>query len=142
MITLPLSAGQVTLTTYYPSPFGSYDRLKLVPRDSLELDPHCDDKGDVGIMYFDNGQGEKTAGIYVCQQTALDAFDMVLLSVFVPPEKEEVEEKEEKKSEEPTVSVQKIVCIGPDGKMGVCINNPSADGTCACQRGDFEKKEE
>jgi hypothetical protein len=26
----------VTLTSYYPAPFGAYDRLRLVPRASLE----------------------------------------------------------------------------------------------------------
>jgi len=31
------------------------------------------------------------------------------------------------------ISNEKVVCIKADGKLGVCINNPSADGTCGCK---------
>lgn len=44
------SAGSVSLTTYYPAPFGNYDTLRLVPRSA----PACDGSGsNRGIMYFD-----------------------------------------------------------------------------------------
>ncbi len=38
---------RITLTTYYPSPFGAYDRLQLVPRPQITKAP-C----DLGLMYF------------------------------------------------------------------------------------------
>lgn len=43
----PVWAETVNLSTYYPAPFGSYDRLRLVPRDALE------DECNVGTMYTD-----------------------------------------------------------------------------------------
>ncbi|GEM_PF-1544111 len=43
-------AGSVELSTYYPAPFGVYDRLRLVPRASLS-GPPC----DPGTIYVDNG---------------------------------------------------------------------------------------
>ncbi|HPN87707.1 MAG TPA: hypothetical protein PLH56_00005, partial [Candidatus Omnitrophota bacterium] len=43
-------AGSVSLTTYYPAPFGNYDTLRLVPRSA----PACHGDGaNRGIMYFD-----------------------------------------------------------------------------------------
>ena len=134
MVSLPAFSGNVTLSTYYPAPFGSYDRMKLVPRNSLPLDPHCNDDKDVGGMYYDNGLSEKAAGIYVCQKTSPDAFQWVLMNGFLPPK-----DKDEKSVKKSIISTQKVVCVGPDGKMGVCLNNPSADGTCACQQGILEK---
>jgi len=131
VFSLPLFAGEVNLSTYYPAPFGSYDRMRLVPRSSLPLDPHCDDDSDVGKMYYDDGLGEKTAGIYLCQKKPSDTFDWVLMSGFLPP----IEEEDAMPLGEPIVGVQKIVCVGADGKMGVCLTNPSADGTCVCQQG-------
>lgn len=44
-------AAQVSLSTYYPSPVGVYDRLKLQPRD--ELDGNC----DLGNLYVDDDAG-------------------------------------------------------------------------------------
>ncbi len=42
----------ITLTTYYPSPFGQYDRLRLAPRAAL---PAADCNGfTVGLMYYDD----------------------------------------------------------------------------------------
>ena len=119
-----LWAENITLTTYYPAPFGSYDRLKLVPRDSLPADPNCNDAEDVGILYYDNGKGEQPEGVYVCQQTGKDSmnkaeYDWILVS---RPMKEEPAK----------IRNYKVVCVKPDGKWGVCANNPSMDGTCAC----------
>src|SRR3989338_329978 len=43
----------ITLTTYYPSPFGQYDRLRLAPRAAL---PPADCNGaTLGLMYYDDG---------------------------------------------------------------------------------------
>lgn len=139
MFSLPAFAENITLTTYYPAPFGAYDQIKLVPRESLPLDPHCDDDKDAGKMYYDNGVGEKDAGIYVCQKISPDTLSWVLMSGFLPPKEEEAAKDEKDKKDEapvgkPVISNQKVVCVGPDGKMGVCLNNPSADGTCACQQ--------
>ena len=49
LLTSALSAHAETLTvnTYYPAPFGSYDRLRLVPRTPA---PPCDE----GVMYYDD----------------------------------------------------------------------------------------
>ena len=42
----------LTLSTYYPSPFGSYDRLRLVPRGTA---PNCPVDGSLeGLLYIDN----------------------------------------------------------------------------------------
>src|SRR3990167_3347813 len=45
-----VSAQSVQLSTYYPSPFGMYDRLRLVPRE--ELLGGC--AGDEGTLYVRN----------------------------------------------------------------------------------------
>lgn len=140
IFSLPSFAGQFTLSTYYPAPFGSYDRLKLVPRDSMPLDPNCDDNSDLGIMYFDNGKAERTEGIYVCQKVSSepDEFKWILMGGVIPV----AENKEgEKEDEEPLVDARKVACVGKDGRLGVCLNNPSADGTCACHQGSVKKSE-
>ena len=50
----PANAQQrVTLSTYYPAPFGAYDRLRLVPRADMEDDPCA-----LGLMYFETGINE------------------------------------------------------------------------------------
>lgn len=138
LLALPSFAGQFTLSTYYPAPFGSYDRLKLVPRDSMPLDPNCNDNNDLGIMYFDNGKGELADGIYVCQKISSepDEFRWILMGGVIPV----AENKEgEKEDEEPLVDARKVACVGKDGRLGVCLNNPSADGTCACHQGSVKK---
>jgi len=47
----PVCAGTLTLTTYYPAPFGSYSQLRLVPRAAIS--GAC----DVGSMYVDETTG-------------------------------------------------------------------------------------
>ncbi len=124
MIFCPVSSAEnMTLTTYYPAPFGAYDRIKLVPRASLALDPYCDDEKDVGLMYYDDGKGEQVAGIYVCHLDGKDHYRWVYLS------------RPFQADDTPTEDVRsaKVVCVKEDGKFGVCVNNPSFDGTCACQ---------
>ncbi|VAX35507.1 hypothetical protein MNBD_UNCLBAC01-875 [hydrothermal vent metagenome] len=39
----------IELTTYYPAPFGSYDRLRLVPRAALTCDSNLE-----GLLYYNN----------------------------------------------------------------------------------------
>lgn len=112
-------AGELTLTTYYPSLFGAYDRLKLLARGSLPENPYCDELIDVGVMYNDNGLKERVAGIYVCQKLSENKFGWVLLSRDF--------------KEQGPIEVHKVVCIKSDGNFGACLNNPSSDGTCACQ---------
>lgn len=47
-----LAQETITLTTYYPSPFGVYDRLRLAPRAAL---PAADCNGtSIGLMYYDD----------------------------------------------------------------------------------------
>jgi len=114
-----LFAESIKLSTYYPAPFGAYDRLKLVPRDSLPLDPNCDDKLDLGTLYYDNGLKERTDGIYLCQKTSKTDFDWILLNRQVEVNNESIRN-------------EKVVCFKSNGKFGVCTNNISADGTCGC----------
>jgi len=115
----PLLAKSVSLSTYYPAPFGAYDRLKLVPRDSLTLDPHCNDQKDVGTLYFDNGLNKLTAGIYFCQMKSEDEFFWVLMGV------------PSIKGSGPLKS-GKVICVKRDDSFGICASSPSFDGTCAC----------
>ena len=70
-----LFAENITLTTYYPAPFGAYDRLRLVPRDSMPNDPHCNDDKDIGVIYYDNGKAKRKMGLYVCHMVASKRFD-------------------------------------------------------------------
>ncbi len=51
------SAGQVSLTTYYPAPFGNYDTLRLVPRTD-GVTPSCT-AAEEGTMYFDTSYKAK-----------------------------------------------------------------------------------
>jgi hypothetical protein len=64
----PLSAQQhsLTLTTYYPSPFGAYDRLRLVSRDIIPDKEDTDNKCDVGTLYT-----AKIAGLRFCRDNGL-----------------------------------------------------------------------
>ena len=70
----------VRLSTYYPAPFGAYDRLKLVPRETLPLDPNCDGTNDLGTMYYDNGDGSLSEGVYVCQRIGEETMTWVPVS--------------------------------------------------------------
>jgi len=70
----------VKLSTYYPAPFGAYDRLKLVPRGSLPLDPNCDGLNDLGTMYYDDGFGSLPEGPYICQRVTSESMAWVRMS--------------------------------------------------------------
>lgn len=51
MLPTAFAQEQITLTTYYPSPFGQYDRLRLAPRAPL---PNADcNATSLGLMYYD-----------------------------------------------------------------------------------------
>lgn len=52
-------AESLTLTTYYPAPFGAYDRLRIVPRDAALTDP-C----DIGTIYADKNNASKLQYCY------------------------------------------------------------------------------
>lgn len=59
LLFLMISAGfvyaeKLTLTTYYPAPYGAYDRFRLVPRPDFPIDDAC----DVGMMYVSDDSGE------------------------------------------------------------------------------------
>jgi len=43
------STDSLTITSYYPSPFGAYDRLRLVPRAAI-----TDCTGNEGLVYYDS----------------------------------------------------------------------------------------
>ncbi len=124
--TLAFAADSVTLTTYYPSPFGAYDRLKLVPRDTLDTKDFCKSENDLGFIYYDNGKGERKEGVYVCEKmgfnedTKKDVFDWVLISRPLLLQKGK-----------PVAG--KVVCIKDDGKLGTCMQNMSYDGSCGCE---------
>ena len=58
----------LTVTTYYPAPYGVYDALQLQPNDTV---PACDDPAtDMGKLHLDNGFGGAPipggAGLYIC----------------------------------------------------------------------------
>jgi len=47
----PVSAESINLSTFYPAPFGAYDRFRLVPRAGA---PSACDGSTIGMMYVDN----------------------------------------------------------------------------------------
>ncbi len=120
ILPLTVCAEDLTITTYYPAPFGAYDRIKLVPREPLPESPYCDDVEDVGLMYYNNGTTESAEGIYVCQENVKDEYKWIFVSKVIT------------RAAEPAGN-QKVVCVKTDDSFGVCMNNPSADGTCFCQ---------
>ena len=70
----------VKLSTYYPAPFGAYDRIKLVPREFLPLEPHCDDKNDLGTMFYNIDSEMLAEGVYVCQRITKEKLAWVPIS--------------------------------------------------------------
>jgi microcystin-dependent protein len=52
---------EITLTTYYPAPYGDYDMLILAPRNGPSVDPAPN-----GAMYFDDGSNAaRERGMYI-----------------------------------------------------------------------------
>ncbi len=64
----------LTLTTYYPAPFGAYKALRLFPNNTPPA-AGCNAANE-GIMHYDDGAGGLPDGIglYVCTQDATPAF--------------------------------------------------------------------
>ena len=56
-------AETLTVTTYYPSPYGIYQQLRLMPTDSIDPLAACSDKGE---MYYDDSDNQ----MYVCNGTS------------------------------------------------------------------------
>lgn len=50
----------ITITTYYPAPFGVYKTLRLFPHDDFDLWDSCDSIGD---MYYDASDD----AVYACR---------------------------------------------------------------------------
>lgn len=119
-------ANTVTLSTYYPAPFGAYDRIRLVPRDSLSAEQFCRLPADVGTIYYDNGLGERQEGIYVCQKMGEEEKTKKWILEWVLISRPMVLEKG-------SPVAGKVVCIKGDGKLGTCMQNPSSDGSCGCE---------
>ncbi|MDP2940405.1 MAG: hypothetical protein Q8O13_10100 [Candidatus Omnitrophota bacterium] len=55
---------EITLTTYYPAPYGVYKSLRLYPNNGP---PSCDADHE-GVLHYDNGQGSLQRGFYYCSQ--------------------------------------------------------------------------
>ena len=127
-----LAAEEIHLTTYYPAPFGAYDRIKLVPRSSF-LSGDCDALEEVGVIYYDNGKEKNPAGLYVCQKFDQDKFGWVFISKSFASDARMDDDRSDKSVNASVISAQKVVCVQSNRSLGVCLNNPSADGTCACQ---------
>lgn len=124
-----LLADNITLTTYYPAPFGVYDRLRLAPRDSLSSED-CKDSRQRGTMYYDNGLGERSEGLYICQDIS-PAGDRK--SNDYQPQFDWTYVSRPKNQTRGAAGQYKVLCVKTDGSFGECLNNPSADGTCGCE---------
>jgi len=57
---------RITLTTYYPSPFGAYDRMRLVPR--LQAGITCNAQNE-GLIYYDSAEH----AVMVCRDNGFGA---------------------------------------------------------------------
>ena len=60
---LPAFADHLTLTTYYPAPFGAYARIRLVPQ--AELPPEKCTTGFYGYMYTNSAKNNR---LELCQE--------------------------------------------------------------------------
>ena len=58
----------VTITTYYPAPYGIYDALRFNPNNTPPSCAGVIDSGNEGMLHFDNGLvgGLGAPGLYVC----------------------------------------------------------------------------
>lgn len=55
------TAEEITLTTYYPSPYGVYSEMRLYPKGGPSS-ASCQE----GLMFYSDGSGSYTRGLYVC----------------------------------------------------------------------------
>lgn len=60
LLSLTFSQEQLTITTYYPSPYGVYNELRLYPHSPVTTS--CDSSQE-GLMYYDSN----THNLYVCR---------------------------------------------------------------------------
>jgi hypothetical protein len=56
----------ITITTYYPSPYGVYKQMRLYPTDDIDPTAACSNKGE---MYYDD-TGTPGNQLYVCDGSA------------------------------------------------------------------------
>ena len=82
------SAETMTFSTYYPSPSGSYDRLRLVPRSAADLT--CDEHS-IGVLFFDEGDADDTTDdrLLVCKADGFQSvggWELDTANNFIYPE--------------------------------------------------------
>jgi len=63
------SAENFTLSSFYPSPFGAFDTIRLMPIDTASNPVTCDENNK-GLMYYDGVSGL----VVVCGDTSADDF--------------------------------------------------------------------
>jgi len=68
---------QITITTYYPSPYGVYKQLRLYPSNTPPGD--CDANSE-GSLYYDNTTGQKQ--VKVCTETSPGNYSWQPLGAF------------------------------------------------------------
>ncbi|MFA5271539.1 MAG: hypothetical protein WC412_04250, partial [Candidatus Omnitrophota bacterium] len=61
------NAETLTITTYYPSPMGVYQNLRLFPVATAPLSA-CDSADEEGIIYYNNAAGQNQ--LMICRETA------------------------------------------------------------------------
>lgn len=65
-------AEEITLTTYYPSPYGVYSEMRLYPKNSPSMP--CDSERE-GLMFYSDGSNVLyPRGLYVCGQNPLGGY--------------------------------------------------------------------
>ncbi len=74
-LTTSFAAEQITLTTYYPAPFGAYDRVRLVPHDST-ADPITCDADHEGMLYYDSNE----LSLFVCGDDGTGSYEWFSLT--------------------------------------------------------------
>lgn len=66
------TAEEITLTTYYPSPYGVYSEMRLYPKNSPSMS--CDSERE-GLMFYSDGSNVLyPRGLYVCGQNPLGGY--------------------------------------------------------------------
>lgn len=63
LLTIPaLAQESITLTSFYPAPFGAYDTLRLIPRN---VPPPCNTNEHIGTMYISSTDNK----LHICTGT-------------------------------------------------------------------------
>ena len=63
-------AEEITLTTYYPSPYGVYSEMRLFPKGN----PTACDGSQRGLMFYSDGSGSYPTGLYICGSGGWQSF--------------------------------------------------------------------